>query len=79
MPIILTDLARSIGVALGRISRQLTYVEKASQRPPAARPAGLGATEDQVNMAATVPERINRIGTKVEDLAGTGVHDAPGG
>jgi len=38
-----------------------------------------GATEDQVNMRAALPQRIDYRGTKVEDIAGTGTHDAPGG
>jgi Domain of unknown function DUF302 len=38
-----------------------------------------GATEDQVNMRATLPQRIDCRGTKVEDEAGTGDHDSPGG
>lgn len=41
--------------------------------------SGIGATEDQVDMRDTVPQRIDRIGTKVEDLAGTGEHDGSGG
>ncbi len=39
----------------------------------------IGATEEQVNMRGTLPQRIDRRGTKIEDLAGTGRHDAPGG
>ncbi|MBI1786878.1 MAG: DUF302 domain-containing protein [Acidobacteria bacterium] len=39
----------------------------------------LGATETQVNMQGTVPQRIDSKGTKVEDSAGTGLHDAAGG
>jgi hypothetical protein len=39
----------------------------------------IGATEDQVDLKDTVPQRINRQGTKIEDLAGTGEQDAPGG
>ncbi len=42
-------------------------------------PAGHPATEDQINMRAAVPQRIDCRGTKVEELAGTGVHDAQGG
>ena len=38
-----------------------------------------GATEDQVNMVDIVPERVNKHGTKIEDLAGTGQHDSLGG
>jgi len=37
------------------------------------------STEDQVNMRATVPQRIDCVGTKVEELAGTGVPDSQGG
>jgi hypothetical protein len=38
-----------------------------------------GATEDQVNMQATLPQRIDYRGTKIEDEAGTGTHDTLGG
>jgi hypothetical protein len=38
-----------------------------------------GATEDQVSMVGTVPERINKHGIKIEDIAGTGEHDSLGG
>src|SRR5579862_4042038 len=40
--------------------------------PPAPAETHGGATEDQVHMVGIVPERINKEGTKVEDLAGTG-------
>ena len=38
-----------------------------------------GATEDQVNMRATIAQRIDYRGTKIEDEAGTGTHDSSGG
>ncbi len=38
-----------------------------------------GATESQMSERDQVPQRIDRHGTKVEDLVGTGKHDAPGG
>jgi uncharacterized protein (DUF302 family) len=38
-----------------------------------------GATEDQVNMQLTLPQRIDYRGTKIEDEAGTGTHDSAGG
>jgi hypothetical protein len=41
--------------------------------------SGIGATEDQVDMRDTVPQRIDKLGTKVEDLAGTGEIDSSGG
>jgi Domain of unknown function DUF302 len=37
------------------------------------------ATEEQVNMRAALPQRVDCHGTKVEELGGTGVHDAQGG
>jgi hypothetical protein len=40
---------------------------------------GTGATEQQVSMQATVPQRLDSHGSKVEEMAGTGEHDAPGG
>jgi hypothetical protein len=39
----------------------------------------VGATEDQVDMKDTVPQRINKQGDKLEDMAGTGEHDSQGG
>ncbi len=36
-------------------------------------------TEEQVNMRAALPQRVDRLGTKIEELAGTGKHDAQGG
>ncbi len=43
------------------------------------RSAGLGATEGQVSARATLPQRIDCHGSKIEDMAGTGQHDAQGG
>ncbi len=37
------------------------------------------ATEEQVNLRATLPQRVDCVGTKIEDLAGTGKVDAQGG
>lgn len=40
---------------------------------------GLGATEDQMNVRASIPQRIDCRGSKVEEMAGTGGHDSQGG
>ena len=40
---------------------------------------GLGATEEQMSTRGALPQRIDKHGTKVEELAGTGTHDAQGG
>jgi hypothetical protein len=45
-------------------------------RPSAHTDPSVGATEDDVNMRATVPQRIDHHGSKVEDIAGTGEQDA---
>jgi 3-isopropylmalate dehydrogenase len=37
------------------------------------------ATEDQINMRAVLAQRIDKHGTKIEELAGTGVPDTQGG
>ncbi len=52
-------------------------LDDAARRP--ARDGAAASTEDQVNMRAAVPQRIDRQGSKIEELAGTGVHDAQGG
>lgn len=41
--------------------------------------SGLGATEDQMNSQATIPQRTDKVGTKLEDLAGTGDFEGSGG
>jgi hypothetical protein len=41
--------------------------------------SGIGATEDQIDMRGTIGQRIDKIGTKVEDEAGTGQIDSSGG
>ena len=41
--------------------------------------SALGATEDQMNMRGTVPPRLDRVGSKVEEMAGTGEQDSLGG
>ena len=41
--------------------------------------SGIGATEDQMNMRDTLPQRNDKRGSKLEDQAGTGEHDSQGG
>jgi hypothetical protein len=43
------------------------------------RPFDTGATEDQMDMAGTLPQHSNKAGTKIEDEAGTGEVDSGGG
>ena len=62
---------------------RLVMEETAHGRPHKAEasdaPGDHRATEDQINMRAALPQRIDCHGTKVEELAGTGVHDSQGG
>ena len=58
--------------------------ETARPQPHAAAPAphatsGIGAVEGQVNARGAIAQRIDRRGTKIEELAGTGEHDSAGG
>lgn len=41
--------------------------------------SGIGATEEQMDIRGTVPQRIDRHGSKIEDMAGTGEIDSSGG
>jgi len=50
-----------------------------ARKRPGVETSRWGATEDQVNMQATVPQRIDYRGTKIEDEACTGTHDSSGG
>jgi hypothetical protein len=74
----LVKMARTVGRTLGKIRRQtVTGPVPGARRSP--RLSGIGATEDQMSTSGQVPQRINARGTKVEDLAGVGAHDAQGG
>ena len=61
--------------------------EKSKQLPASTVPSAdtdvqepdLRSTEDQMNMRGTIPPRVDRQGSKIEDLAGTGDLDTPGG
>ncbi len=57
----------------------ITTLAPETKVPAPKKLSGIGATEDQMDIRATVPQRIDRKGTKVEDLAGTGEHDSSGG
>jgi hypothetical protein len=78
--------------AVGAIATVVAKFDIVVERAGAARHAGsgpqtsstvtdstLGAKEDQMNMAGTVPQHSDNKGTKLEDLAGTGPHDSLGG
>ena len=64
-------------VVVERVSPASTGATRAAA--PGAQGSSMGATEEQVDMKHTVGQRIDRKGTKLEDLAGTGEQDSPGG
>jgi len=76
----LVQLAGPLETVLCQIMQEAARpLAAAAQVPTAVRRSGLGATEEQVNLRASIPQRIDCRGTKVEDLGGTGQHDSQGG
>ncbi|MFB3777036.1 MAG: DUF302 domain-containing protein [Bryobacteraceae bacterium] len=75
----LAGLAAPLETFLREILEEAARPASAAQTRGAAREVGLGATEGMVNARASIPQRIDCKGTKVEELAGTGQHDAQGG
>jgi hypothetical protein len=68
---------------LEEMLKELLQAAAAPERPAAPVPSGAvyepGATEGMINPRAPIPQRIDCFGTKIEEIAGTGQHDAPGG
>ncbi len=76
----LAPLAAPLEDLLRALMEDAAHGAAAAARPDsAAHRPGLGATEDQMNTRGAIPQRIDCHGTKVEDLGGTGEHDAQGG
>lgn len=66
------EMARAVCEALPR--------PRVAARPPTSPAADEHRpTEEQVSMRSTIAQRIDRHGSKIEELAGVGVHDAKGG
>jgi len=64
---------------LREIMEEAARPAAAGQAKAAARDGGPGATEGMVNARAAIPQRVDCRGTKVEEIGGTGKHDAQGG
>ena len=85
--VIAAPVLAAVGAIAAALSHFTLVVERAERGPGPARTAsasarggsGFGASEDQVDMRDTVAQRIDRRGTKIEDLGGVGEHDAKGG
>jgi hypothetical protein len=67
------------GVLRGILEDAAKPLTIAARKRPGVETSRWGATEDQVNMQLTLPQRIDYRGTKIEDEAGTGTHDSAGG
>jgi hypothetical protein len=85
--VIAAPVLAAVGAIAAALSNFRVVVERAERGAGPARPStsaahagsGFGASEEQVNMKDTVAQRIDRKGTKIEDLGGAGEHDAKGG
>jgi hypothetical protein len=76
----LAPLATPLEDLLLRIMKEAAQPSaEAAQAAAGAHRGGLGATEEQMNVRGSIPQRIDCRGTKVEELAGTGDHDSQGG
>jgi hypothetical protein len=84
--IVLAPVLAALGAVATLVAQFHIVVERTTPAAPSANPGpgpgatdpSVGATEDNVDMADTVPQRND--GTpKAEDIAGTGEHDSLGG
>jgi uncharacterized protein (DUF302 family) len=76
------DLERAallLETALVNMMQEAGQAAAPAHAPARAGQGGVGATEEQVAARRVVPQRIDSHGTKVEEIAGTGQHDSPGG
>jgi hypothetical protein len=85
--VVVAPVLAAVGAIAALVTHVTVVVERTAPKPGSAASAShagptdssVGATDDKTDLRDTVPQRIDRHGTKVEDLAGTGQHDAPGG
>jgi uncharacterized protein (DUF302 family) len=75
----LAPLVAPLESLLLRIMEHAAGPQAEATAAPGAHTGGLGATEEQMNVRGALPQRIDCRGTKVEELGGTGQHDAQGG
>ena len=75
----LEELAAPLESFLRMIMEEAAQPAAGAAATSVARGFGPGATEGMVNARASIPQRIDCRGTKVEELGGTGQHNAQGG
>ncbi len=82
---VVAPILAAVGAIATLVARFDIVVERTApaDAPPegraAATDASVGATESTMDMRDTVAQRVDKKGTKLEDLAGTGEHDSKGG
>jgi hypothetical protein len=82
---VLAPILAAVGAIATLVARFDIVVERST--PPGTPPTGhapatdssVGATEDEIDMKDTLGQRVDKKGTKLEDLGGTGEHDSKGG
>src|SRR5437762_6233982 len=80
--VIAAPVLAAVGAIAAALSNFTVVVERAERGAGPGRGSassaragsGFGATEEQVDMKGTVAQRIDRRGTKIEDLGGVGEH-----
>jgi hypothetical protein len=86
--VVLAPALAAVGAVATLVAQFHVVVERTSPPDPPQPPdppatgatdASVGATEDNVNMAATMGQRTDNKGGSVQDEAGTGEHDSLGG
>ena len=75
----LEHLTRPLEDLLLALMQDVSALAGAVHPTNAAGDGALGADETQMSMHGSIPQRIDKHGTKIEDLAGTGKTDSPGG
>jgi len=75
----LERLVAPLETLLRDLMRDCSGVVSSVAPRPRAHDVALGAREGQVSMRASIPQRIDCHGSKIEDIAGTGKPDALGG
>jgi hypothetical protein len=81
---VIAPILAAVGAIATLVARFDIVVERAAPPEQAAGHApatdsSVGATESTMDMKDTVPQRVDKKGTKLEDLGGTGEHDSRGG
>jgi uncharacterized protein (DUF302 family) len=75
----LERLAEPLEKLLNQVIEEAALPQAPATASAAQATSGIGAVEGQMSTSGAIAQRIDRCGTKIEELAGTGEHDSPGG